>query len=391
MSDKKVNYTSQEKAAAKTYEGSEDKDESFYEVLNSLQFPGIDNELSRIIEDRKSMETDHYTDPDRILEVSKNLYSAMYKFGKSIDKEIKVKRFDRAASFDEIEKRGEIVSNFSTTMGQWLSNYFARSKKNIAIVEGIVEPGVACIDLKDILEDEYHYESEEELLIGPFNKVDMEDVELTNEDRRFKDRDGRPPVRKIKMRIKPPEKAKELTPEEEKDKMKKTDLFLDEDYAENAKSFIDMMYKLRSKFHDKEKAKNYIQAYYGSNMKKFIEWKEAYQAILGYEARESAIEIDSRSGVKDVEQVGYETEEEFNQKEMNNEEEFSQEEINNEEESTKEEVTEQEELSEDQGIVTQEELRKLVSQASISGLEEGSNLMAEAFKKAFKTKDDKEK
>ena len=288
-----LKFTKEELFAIEVYEGvapgkgSLSSNDEAYMMLNVMLFPGLENEIVRVCDDDQYLDHGIAKNPEELLKISVDLYSAMYKYGKKMENPLYARRIDREASFPEIERRGEIVSNFSTTTAAYNPLF---KKENMVLVEVVIEQGAACANFSEIFAEagqKYELAKEAEILIAPFSPITIEDARMTNEDKKIKDSSGNQAKRKVKMRIKPPKKPEPLTPEEKQEKEEKMGVFLDEDLRENASKFFRKLQKLRST------SKETIMQYFTQEeIDKYIEWKSAYQTIYRYETRERALEIE---------------------------------------------------------------------------------------------------
>lgn len=301
----KIEYTDAEKEAIKIYIGEAGgmsskvlaNSGSSYEILNAILFPGIMNELTRVFDDGKFLPTyaiEHA--PEELLEVSTQLYSAMYKYGKNMSGPVHIRRADRSASFPEIERRGETVSNFSTTTNRKFLDFTVNGKKNVTLVVGDILPGTVCADFREILSDDYNLSNEREILVAPFTPVEYKEVGMKSYEKRLQDRVGNPPNRKLKMTLKPPQKAKPLTEEEKSDKDKQMQIFHDPDKKRLALTFLNAIQWHRGQGKTQEETMAELDPQIVDG---YIEWKNAFQSVYRYNVREIALSLDRQMGLEE--------------------------------------------------------------------------------------------
>lgn len=258
-----------------------------YQTFNMMMFPGVGNEITRILDYRNSIEPNDFMDAKQILSLSEKIYSAMYKYSKKMLQDEYVSRTDTRDSFNETEKRGETLSFFSTTAAQ---SYFKYIKANTVIIDAVIEKGAVCIDYREVLPNNLKAYSEQEILVSPFTPVEIEEAEMNDDEKSFLDDNGNPPERKVKMRIKKQPDVTPLTDEEKKDKEEKLSIYYNEEYIDNAVEFLEYL-KTMSKGKTKEQVLENIDK---EKMQMYIEWKEAFQTVFKYRTREIALDIDKQ-------------------------------------------------------------------------------------------------
>lgn len=183
-----LEYSKEEKKAVEEYAGQDDYElsdsdvyiEFVYETYNMLFFPGLENERARIYEEMRRVYPEILTDTERLLDFSRNLYKALYKSSRKLPDDLEVRRIDRVATIEAMEKSKKVMSSFSTTLSKKYGDF---SKKHSAIVEGLVHKGVVAGDFAEILKGTYAFDEESELLIAPGAKVTIDEMEITDRDR----------------------------------------------------------------------------------------------------------------------------------------------------------------------------------------------------------------
>lgn len=205
----KVKITEEEIISLLFYQGADLEKEGFpfnrkdfyqikngYEAINMLLFPGIENEDARLLVEKRSVNTVLLDEIDELLNVYCHLYSVMCKYtfsnrGKSM---LHTYRFDRLQSLDVL-REGKTPSFFSTSTEEKIDDYF-KNKQGLLIFEVIASSDTLHLDLNYILGKKSAYSHEKEILFPPFAKVSLREMELTDEELTYKDKEGNPPIGK---------------------------------------------------------------------------------------------------------------------------------------------------------------------------------------------------
>lgn len=171
-----------------------------YEVLNMLLYPGISNEQSRIINEKRQIPDEMLDYMPEILKVYEDLATAIYKYTYSLPEKaaVKVHRFDREASLTVL-KQGENTAFMSATLAPDLP-YF-HEKKGLILEEIEAPVMVEHIDVNEVLGQQSDLAEEKEILFPPFLRLKLEQIELNELEKSYKDFDGNPPVGKYLVRI----------------------------------------------------------------------------------------------------------------------------------------------------------------------------------------------
>ena len=289
-----LDYTQAEKFAIKVYEGvapgmgALSGSNTSYMMMNAMMFPGIDNELERLFDDQRSLSPSALYAADELMDTSLDLYSVMYKYGQRMTEDRVGYRVDRASSAKAVYEGGEIISNFSTST----AGYQGFSKKDIALVRAVIKKGTPCADFKEILgEADYQLSNEAEILIAPHALVSSKAPRkpITDDEKSMTNYMGEPASAVYEMEISGPEKAKELTPEEEKDLAEKTSIYMDEGRRDKAARFLTKLGYLKNYGYSKE---DVLVAIDPQEMQEYIEWKQAFQTAFRYRARQRMLQID---------------------------------------------------------------------------------------------------
>lgn len=248
-------------------------------IINSIFFEGIDNELIRIIEDQKYLGAGLIQASSQLMEVITDLYSAMYKYGKTIRSEIVSRRVERTYSADKMQEKGETISYNSTTTNYYYGTKLF-SKKHMTLLEFHIQPGTPCVDYYRILNSEYEFYTEGEVLVAPFCPVTVE---------KMKDYQGE---KRLKVTVSAPDKPQPLTQEEKDDKRENTITYLDRNLRVKAERFLEKIHRLKMNEEAKsaEEAKSKLSK---EEISDYLKWKQAFFTVVKYRFREIALEIEA--------------------------------------------------------------------------------------------------
>lgn len=249
-----------------------------YGLINAVFFDGIETELTRIVDDKKEISAGMIEYSDEMMEMILALYSAMYKYGKTMDENVKTYRIERKESADKMLQRGELISNTSTALYGYDKISFG--KKEMQFMEIYIEKYTPCVDFRNVLGRDYTLSTESEVLIMPGCKVrKIEDEEF-----------GEMPKTKNVLRVwvSPPDMPEPLTEEELKEKEKLTAIYLDEKIQEGAKQFISMLSFMSNK--TKDEALEMVEQ---EEIDAYIKWKTAFITVARYRMREIILEIEA--------------------------------------------------------------------------------------------------
>ena len=170
---------------------------SAYKTMNCLMFPGIDNEMERIREKKGRLSPLIILEAERTLQIFCDIYRAMYKFSASqMDKKLKkVYRTDRGVSIEEL-KKGITVSFTSTSLHN-NPEAFLLHKSELTFLEILVPPSIPHLDFSGVLGEEYLFSDQKEILLPPFQEVTLAEMELSEQEKTYRDVDGNPPKAKF--------------------------------------------------------------------------------------------------------------------------------------------------------------------------------------------------
>lgn len=172
-----------------------------YIVINALLMPGISNEKARLIEEGKKVTPSIFMHMDELVNVYCRLYSAMCKYTYFYEHEDKyyTYRTDRMNTL-EFLKHGQMYSLMSTKKCNSKNTDF-HDKDGILLLEVETRGDMEHVDVNAVLEEESKYPHEQEILFAPFILLDKEPLEMTEEEKLYKDVHGNPPEAKYLLHL----------------------------------------------------------------------------------------------------------------------------------------------------------------------------------------------
>lgn len=172
-----------------------------YIVINALLMPGLSNERARLKEERRHIDPVIFEHLDELIEVYCRLYSAMckYTFGYSHEEAYYTYRDDRMNTLTFLEQ-GQAYSFMSTKKGHDSSADF-HDKDGILLLEVEAPGDIEHVDMNAVLGKESVYQQEQEILFAPFALLDKEMVEITEEEKAYRDIHGKPPQAKYLLHL----------------------------------------------------------------------------------------------------------------------------------------------------------------------------------------------
>ena len=176
--------------------------EGAYRTMNCLMFDGVKNEEDRITEGNGKLEPVLFEEIDKVIEIYCDIYRAMCKYAVGINNMKKkiVYRTERGCTIEEL-KKGSTCSFMSTSQERIVEEFF-RKKKELTILEIIYPQNVPHIDFLQILGDEYLFKQQKEVLLPPFLDIELEEAELGEAEKGYRDIDNKPPCTKYIVYIK---------------------------------------------------------------------------------------------------------------------------------------------------------------------------------------------
>lgn len=175
---------------------------SAYRTINCLMFDGVENEKERIKEKNGALAPELFREIDKVIEIYCDIFRAMCKcVAESKSKITKlVYRTERSVSVEEL-KKGYTVS-FTSTSKENKPEDFLKKKSGLVLMNIVIPPDIPYLDFEQILGDEYQYRQQKEVLLPPYLKIELEEMELSEEEKAYRDVDGKPPKAKYLVLIK---------------------------------------------------------------------------------------------------------------------------------------------------------------------------------------------
>lgn len=173
-----------------------------YMVMNALLMPGISNERARLKDEKKKFAFAIIEHMDELIKVYCNLYSAMCKYTAFYEYKPGnyTYRIDRMNTL-EFLKQGQMFSFMSTSVDKEENSAFC-NKDGILLLEIDGAADVEHVDVNAVLGEESKYPHENEILYAPFALVDRERMELTENEKKYRDMHGEAPKAKYLLRMK---------------------------------------------------------------------------------------------------------------------------------------------------------------------------------------------
>ena len=197
-------YTQEQLRCLMYYEGDVEKedptdpfwsDSKAYVTLNALLFEGIETEMARSKEGRY-LNPAIATNPKRFVTVVENIFSLM----RRAEKDIFVRRVERKVDLHVFEKTGKAQSFLSCSYAGFLDTY--TDKEDVVLMDITVHSGCYCVDLAQVLPN-YLKGEEQELLIGPYQKMEIKEFCVPNCYTHIRDCHGHSPYAYVKADIYP--------------------------------------------------------------------------------------------------------------------------------------------------------------------------------------------
>lgn len=237
-----------------------------YEAFNMLLFPGITNEECRIRDEQRKIPTIILDYMPEIMNVYCALYSAMckYSYCQVTGENLFTYRSDRMNSVQFLRK-GRTYSFLSTSLKKEGDEYF-REKNGIALLE-IAAPGsVINLNVNEVLGEKSIYPDEQEILFPPFLQIDIEEIDLTDEEKQYRDINNEMPKAKFKVIIKDSDIDDGNINLESVDLQRLYGEILEQKYIETAKKVWEGLFR-----------KEILQ---DDVIQKYQEWKEKIQVYI---------------------------------------------------------------------------------------------------------------
>lgn len=176
------------------------KTKQAYHVLNMLLYPGIDNEITRICNEKKKVPIELILYIDELLNVYRNIFSSMCKYSllKCDQKTTYAFRKDRMQSFDFIDN-GYMVSFSSCSLEDRCEEYFFK-KDGILLLEFDISNEIPHVFLNDVIPNSL-FEYQSEILLPPFITFEKTSLDLTEKEKCYRDINQLPPKAKFLIKI----------------------------------------------------------------------------------------------------------------------------------------------------------------------------------------------
>lgn len=206
-------YKKEKKDSLKFYQGntrieqSEEKLKEFYktpeayQMINALMFRGIENEETRINENR-CLNGDLLFHIEEIINIYSNIFSLMKECSKNRSiwnqRSLITYRTERGQAMEELKKRKCTVSLTSTSKIETPQEYF-QTKAGLTLLQFKISSNVPFVDVNEVLGKESLFPDQQEILLPPFLKLEISEKELTEKEKGYRDFDGNPPLDKYEV------------------------------------------------------------------------------------------------------------------------------------------------------------------------------------------------
>lgn len=194
------NYKVTCEAEENAYNSKFYKTKQAYNILNTLLYPGIENEITRICKEKKNVPIELLLSIEEILNVYENIFSLMCKYSLSRISGEKIYAFrkDRIQSMEIID-RGYSMSFSSCSLEDTCDEYFLK-KDGILLLEFDISNNLPFVLLNDIIKNSC-FEYEKEVLLPPFITFEKTPLKLTDKEMDYKDINGFPPKEKYLIKV----------------------------------------------------------------------------------------------------------------------------------------------------------------------------------------------
>lgn len=191
------------------------KEEGGYQILNTLLYPGIENEISRIRKEHRKMPIQLLKNMPQIFRIYEDIFSAMckYRMLAGEKKELYLYRKDRMQSMDAIGNNCS-YSWTSCSLIDEIDESF-KKKDGILLLEYKVPTNIPHIVMNEVL-GQNMYQSQNEVLLPPFLCLKKTELNFTEEEMKYKDINGNPPKAKYLLDVKEINLSVEKTKENRK-------------------------------------------------------------------------------------------------------------------------------------------------------------------------------
>ena len=189
--------------AVRFYEGDVSGDDPFwsdpkaYVTLNSLLFPGIENETLRSAEGKR-LNGAMLEDTGRLLGIYEDLLDACSLCALKAPE--KVWRVERFSDYELCRREGRTISFTSTSTAGFLGRY--GDKFGLAVMAFDLPAGTPCISFAEVL-PEYAKADEAEILLPPWLDLEFEERAPEGEELSVRDMKDEPPRVFVHVKAKP--------------------------------------------------------------------------------------------------------------------------------------------------------------------------------------------
>ena len=160
-----------------------------YITWNSIFFEDCQSERLKVRENKplNPLLIEQYSD---LIQASSGLFRAC-----SASREKRVTtRIERTYDFLEMKKKGYTIAFTSTSKKNFLSSY--QDKEGIVLLEFLLPSGTQCIDFSERLSS-YTKADEAEVLLPPWTRIQIEEKEMSDREKKILDINGNPPYGKF--------------------------------------------------------------------------------------------------------------------------------------------------------------------------------------------------
>lgn len=194
------NYIVKNESEKNKYTSNFYKTKHAYHILNMLLYPGMDNEIIRICNEKKNIPIDLLNSMSEILIVYNNIFSSMckYSLSKKESKSTHAFRKDRMQSL-AVLNQGYTTSFSSCSLEDLYEEYFLK-KDGILLLEFEIYNTIPQIVLNDVIPNS-SFEYQNEILLAPFATFEKVPLELTEKEKLYKDINKLPPKAKFLVNV----------------------------------------------------------------------------------------------------------------------------------------------------------------------------------------------
>lgn len=172
-----------------------------YRTVNALMYPGIKNEKTRVLAEKKKLSPHLLYDILEVVKVYENIFSlmkdSMCPECSSETNYLTTYRTERRNALDFLSG-GSTVSLTSTSKIRDMGEYF-KKKEGLVLLEFKIPMNVPYVDVNEVLGTKHSFSEQQEILLPPFLKIKMLPKVLTEVEQTYRDVNGNPPVGKYEI------------------------------------------------------------------------------------------------------------------------------------------------------------------------------------------------